>query len=74
MALANRYNVSVHSIEMWRRYEGWPHAAVRREGVRLVFDHVAVDEWLRSRPVSTTGFRPRWLEVVGHPSLHESTA
>ena len=66
--LANRYGVSVHSIEMWRRYEGFPRDAVLRDGIRLFYDYRRVDAWLRGRKISSTGWRPRWLEVVGHPA------
>ena len=69
--LANRYGVSVHYIEMWRRYEGFPRNAVFREGIRLFYDYRLTDAWLRNRKVSSTGWRPRWLEIVGHPAASE---
>src|SRR5262245_14026718 len=73
MELATRYRVSVHSLEAWRRWQGFPQEAVRREGIQLLFDQALVDHWLRSRRVSTRGWKPRWLEVVQHPALKEMT-
>jgi hypothetical protein len=67
MELATRYSVSVHSLEMWRRYEGFPKEAVIRDGIRLMFDCELTDAWLRGRRVSKHGWRPKWLETVQHP-------
>jgi hypothetical protein len=68
MELAIRYGVGTRLLDQWRKYEGFPQHAVTRDGNRLLYDHEAVDAWLRGRKLGHTGQRPRWIQVVGHPA------
>ncbi|MFT3732860.1 MAG: hypothetical protein QM780_15805 [Hyphomicrobium sp.] len=67
MQMGNRYNVSIQTLHQWTRYAGWSASARKRSGQHVLWSIEAVDEFLRNRPVSKRGARPRWLEVVQHP-------
>ena len=68
MELAVRYGISVKTIDAWKRYEGFPHHAGRREGCRCFWDPEIVDAWLRKRleakKPSTSGYKPTWADLV----------
>ena len=72
MQLGLRYNVSIETIRGWSNWRDYPADSRERRGQFMMHDVAKIDAWLRSRPVSTKGSRPRWLEVVGHKAAHEA--
>lgn len=67
MATASRYNVSVDTLRLWRRFEGFPKSAVNRESHECAWNVMVIDAWLRARPLHTKGRPPKWAGVVCHP-------
>ena len=66
MALAQRYNVSIETVRHWVNWQGFPKDSRKREGQFMMWDVAKIDAWLRARPISTKGAKPRWLAVVSH--------
>jgi hypothetical protein len=68
MAAAQRYNVSIETLRHWVRWQDFPADSRKREGVFMLWNTSKIDAWLRSRPISSKGARPRWLATVQHPA------
>ena len=68
MSTANHFGVSTSTLQQWTRYHNFPADCRRREGQDVMWDIDALTEWLRARPVSTKGARPRWLAKINHPA------
>lgn len=68
MAAAQRYNVSIETLRHWVRWQDFPADSRKREGQFLLWNTAKIDAWLRTRPVSNKGSRPRWLATVQHPA------
>ena len=66
--LAVHYGVSADMIRQWRRYEGFPKNACVKDRGKAMWHVEIVNAWLRSRPIASTGRRPGWLHIVGHPA------
>lgn len=66
MQMGQRLNISIQTLHQWTRWAGWPANARKRHGQHMLWSIQAVDEFLRNRPVSKRGARPRWLAVVNH--------
>ena len=66
MGVGNRYNISVQTLATWTKYANFPADCRKRHGQFMLYRVDALDNWLRNRPVSTKGPRPRWLSVVWH--------
>lgn len=66
MALANRYGVSIETVRHWVNWTAFPTDARQRKGQYMLWNVEKIDAWLRNRPVSNKGAKPRWLAIVGH--------
>ena len=67
MRAAMRYEISSDTLRLWRRFDRFPKSAVVRE-LNVCFWNVhAIDEWLRSRPLSRFGRPVKWARTVNHP-------
>lgn len=69
MGAAARYDVSIDTLRLWRRWQGFPMSAVVREANECFWNTEEIDEWLRSRPLHKQGRPVRWAQTVNHPSL-----
>ena len=68
---AIRYGISTDLLRMWRRWEGFPRAAVVRDGNKCFWNAPQIDQWLRDRPLHAMGRPPSWTKIVGHPMARE---
>jgi phage terminase Nu1 subunit (DNA packaging protein) len=66
MATAHHFDVSTSTLQQWTRYRNFPMDCRVRDGQHVMWDVEALKQWLRGRPISKRGARPRWLGIVGH--------
>jgi hypothetical protein len=75
MAAANRYGVSLESIKLWQKLDGFPKDAIDKRFHPVLVDVAKVDAWLRSKPISDMGRPPHWWRVIwGDASAEEARA
>jgi hypothetical protein len=64
MAAAIRYGVSLESIKLWQKLDGFPKDAIDRRYHPVLVDVAKIDAWLRSKLIHDLGPPPRWWGVV----------